>query len=72
MASKQRTVTGAYSEDSFGDNGPDKIRNVDWGPYEGNAVPRVGNLKYIDADNSIGAGSVDDGRSVGHKPRKLD
>jgi hypothetical protein len=45
--SKQRTVTGAYSEQSFGDNGPDRIRSADWGCYEGNSTPPV---RALDAD----------------------
>jgi hypothetical protein len=37
---KQRTECGAYSDENFNDGSKDKIRNVDWGPYEGNATPR--------------------------------
>jgi hypothetical protein len=29
-------------------------------------------LSYIDRDNSVGSGPVDDGRDVSHKPRKMD
>jgi hypothetical protein len=50
--SKQRTVTGAYSEQDFGDTGKDKIRNVSWGPYEGNSTPPVLNVSgYLDRAN---------------------
>lgn len=47
--SKQRTQCGAYSAESA-DFGKDKIRNVDWGPYERNATPPV---RALDADYLI-------------------
>jgi hypothetical protein len=45
--SKQRTECGAYSDENFGDTGPDKIREVSWGPFEGNSTPPV---RALDAD----------------------
>ena len=44
---KQRTHTGAYSAGDVNKHNKDKVRNVSWGPYEGNAVPPV---KALDAD----------------------
>jgi hypothetical protein len=67
--SKQRTVTGAYSDENFNDGSKDKIRNVDWGPFEGNSTPKNINATYIDTDDSVGSGPVGSGRNIGHKPR---
>jgi hypothetical protein len=68
---KQRTVTGAYSDENFNDSSKDKIRNVDWGPYEGSATPRARQLPNIDRDNSMGSGPVSES-SVSYRPRKMD
>jgi hypothetical protein len=44
-----RTSCGAYSEESFGDRGKDKIRNVTWGPYEGSPPPILDVSGRLDA-----------------------
>jgi hypothetical protein len=58
---KQRTVTGSYSESSFGGKGSkDKIRNVDYGPAEG-VVKNPYSIKsfsHIDGDLVRGSGPV--------------
>jgi hypothetical protein len=49
--SKERTVTGAYSDENFNDGSKDKIRNVDWGPVEGNKTPPVLDVSGLDSDS---------------------
>jgi len=47
------TKCGSYSaQDIDSDNGPDKVRSVKWGPYEGNTTPPVLNASgYLDRAN---------------------
>jgi hypothetical protein len=47
---KQRTHTGAYSAQDCNKHNKDRVRDVKWGPYEGNALPPV---MALDADYLI-------------------
>lgn len=49
---KQRTVSGSYSEENFGDSGPDQTRNVDIGPE---SMDQVKNLseKWLEANSDF-------------------
>lgn len=49
---KQYTYTGAYSEESFGDDGADKFRDCDIGPMDMGTVKNLSE-KWLEANSDF-------------------